>query len=443
MKKYIHSLISRKLFYGFALSAMRISISEKFRFLAATEQISLHARKENQLKLLGDIVSKASSGSVFHRQRLAQSSILSASIASMADVAKLPILEKSDLRSLSIGDYCTNKGDIFSARATSGTSGQPVKIYLSREKQAWELAARKLVYQGYGLELGDREARLWGGSGLKTLRGVLRDAVLNRRVFDMVDASRQVLDRVLEVVRYKPDYLYGYSSLILKLAEMVEESGQYIPGLTCVICTAENIFPHQVKFLEGVFNCPVYIEYGCTEVDIIASSCSAGVLHVNMEKVLLETVPTEDGYCEVIISDLQNSLFPVIRYRLGDLVKLEERECVCGRNSQVITEVVGRTQKRFVKMAGGEVEHSVVFSHMFAELDELGFAVKRFQIRQLKVGHFSIIVEMSEIEHLSEVSAFLGDKFRQRYGNEVHVEILYTEDFPSSEGKFSYFIGMD
>ena len=442
MNRRLSEFISRVLFYGFVLPLMRVPIRESARFLSFMERQSLVARKASQVEYCNKIVSVACSESEFYKQRFPKHLLDPKSMVSVDDISRFPILEKSELRSVKPHEHCTPSSRIFSSRSTSGTTGQPVRVYLDRKKLAMELAGRKLTYQDYGIDLGSREARLWGRKDAKTWKGRLRDALLNRRVFDFSGASGFSSDEIEKIRSYKPDYLYGYSSLILKFAEMMSATGQQIPGLICIICTAENIFPHQKEFVEKVFGCPVYVEYGSSEVDVIASECRFGVLHVSMERVLLEAIPIAGEYSEVLVTDLHNMVSPLIRYRLGDAIRTEEKECSCGRASQVITEIMGRTQNQFVRMANGAAEHSVVFAYIFSELDEKGFFVKRFQVTQIQVNHFSIDVDIAQIGEFQKLKYFLVSKLKGRYGDEVRVDVRRNPDLVSNVGKFSYFVAM-
>lgn len=66
-------------------------------------------------------------------------------------------------------------------------------------------------------------------------------------------------------------------------------------------------------------------------------------MHINMENVILEEV---NG--EAVVTNLLSRSFPIIRYKLGDYIKLapESFKCKCGRAHPVLLDVLGRVGKR-------------------------------------------------------------------------------------------------
>ncbi len=76
------------------------------------------------------------------------------------------------------------------------------------------------------------------------------------------------------------------------------------------------------------------------ETGIIAFECTEGNMHINLEGVYVET----DSNNEIIVTNFHSYSFPVIRYMLGDAVKLSDDNirCKCGMAHPVIKEVSGR-----------------------------------------------------------------------------------------------------
>ena len=58
-----------------------------------------------------------------------------------------------------------------------------------------------------------------------------------------------------------------------------------------------------------------------------------------MEGVIVEEIDNE-----IVVTNLQMTSFPIIRYKLGDYIKLDHKTkpCACGMAHQVINEVQGR-----------------------------------------------------------------------------------------------------
>jgi phenylacetate-coenzyme A ligase PaaK-like adenylate-forming protein len=82
---------------------------------------------------------------------------------------------------------------------------------------------------------------------------------------------------------------------------------------------------------------PVRNSYGASEFLPIAWECAHGHLHVNEDWVLLEPVdsqyrPVPPGHVShsVLLTNLANLVQPLIRYDLGDKIKVLPGRCPCG-----------------------------------------------------------------------------------------------------------------
>lgn len=440
LSKSASRFFTRRLLYGALLPLRGVNVRQEHRRQRKFDAMTIEARRSAQLERLKCIVA-AASNSPLYRRLYQDSKLWTNGISSIADFLSLPILEKEKLRSaqrMSIGPH---NSKYIATRRTSGTTGEAICIYLNEEALAAQLAARALFFENCGLRLGDREARLWGRRERRTsLKPRLKNFALNRKVFELSEVSKA--SDLEELFRYAPDYIYGYSSIVISLSRQLHELGTRLPHLKSVICTAENLYPEQKKMLEQVFQCPVHIEYGCSEMDLIASTCAQGTLHVNMERVYLETVKGPSGSEDAVVTDLSNTAYPLLRYRLGDALALEDKDCACGRQSQVITKIKGRTQNQYIRSPAGALEHSVVFAYMMDELSSTGIHIPQWRITQTSFESFLLEVATAQEETLTEVADFVSQRIKARYGSHISIAAKMTNAPIQTGEKHSYFIGL-
>ena len=81
--------------------------------------------------------------------------------------------------------------------------------------------------------------------------------------------------------------------LIMNAAAIWDRLNLLVPRLKAIICTAEILFPFQKDYIHKVFKCPVVMEYGCSEVDIIAFQCMYEKYHICSENVLFSNIATK------------------------------------------------------------------------------------------------------------------------------------------------------
>lgn len=295
----------------------------------------------------------------------------------IASISNFPILTKEIVKSNKAHSLTTNQKNCIT-RMTAGTTGTPVTVFVDRDTVSWQLATRYFLFGWHGIRIGDREARFWG----RPLQGIgfkLKDLLLNRKRFSFCGSTKnELIFEYSKLLDFKPDYFYGYSSLILNAAIICEENSLEVPELKAIICTAELLGQHQRKFIERVFRCPVVVEYGCSESDIIAFECKYGKLHVMSHNILIEPNPNASG---MVYTDLNNTAMPLIRYELGDNVEIETNSsCECNRNLPIISHLEGRTIGQILTLPDGTTMHAVKFAYLIEDVANKGCDVIQFKI---------------------------------------------------------------
>lgn len=105
------------------------------------------------------------------------------------------------------------------------------------------------------------------------------------------------------------------------------------------------------SFVADTLQCPVADAYAMSELSaMVAFQCSRSAgLHVNTDQIHVEILdlqsdaPAAPGKVgEVVVTDLNNQLMPLIRYRTGDVARMIVKPCPCGRATPLITQLEGR-----------------------------------------------------------------------------------------------------
>ena len=97
-------------------------------------------------------------------------------------------------------------------------------------------------------------------------------------------------------------------------------------------------------------------EYSTEELGRVASQCPQGRYHLHEDVVLTEIVdeqgrPTAE-IGEVVGTELHNHAMPFVRYRQGDLARISNEACPCGRHTRLLTDLVGRRNDGFLLRDG-------------------------------------------------------------------------------------------
>jgi len=94
--------------------------------------------------------------------------------------------------------------------------------------------------------------------------------------------------------------------------------------------------------------------YGAQEVSVVALSCRLGHgFHAVAGACQFETIATDEGDDEIVVTPLQKRSFVLIRYAPGDLGRVTHGVCACGLDGPRIERLSGRTNVRFHAHDGG------------------------------------------------------------------------------------------
>jgi phenylacetate-CoA ligase len=310
----------------------------------SSEQIT-----EFQARQLRPLVA-AASRVPFYRERFGAAQVGPDDIRTIADISRLPILERRDLERLGIAGLRV-PGSWGMRAASSGSLGKPVEFLWPLSQMRW-------------LDAEEERARAWLGSEAGTWRLEIRcrpvnlpqrisAALLNATALHAPSmADPRVARRVLRSLeRRQPTLVWGVSNALYLVAVALLEQGRTAPAKACW-SGGNMLHPHYRRALEEAFQCRVYERYASLETGLIAHECpEGGLLHVPAEGLVAEIVrpdgsraaPGEMG--DVLVTSLRNHATPLIRYRVGDrAIAPDNGRCSCGRGLPVFGTVAGRVR---------------------------------------------------------------------------------------------------
>jgi len=417
--------------------------------LERTQWLSRGELEELQWERLKAVLEHAHQHVPFYRRRFEEAGLSPQDVNEPSDLAGVPPLTRDDIN-IHFGELSasTSTGR-FEKATTSGSTGDPRTVLRGRLSTAYNRAALYRGHRWFGVDVGEREARIWGVplSAMGRYREALKDFLMNRRRLSAYSLSEEAMQGFLSRIRrFAPTHLYGYPTGLHEFARFLLDrriEGAAL-GLKMVKITSETVYAHHRETIHSAFGCPVINEYGCAETGIMGFQCPHGNLHVPVECVFVEIEPLAeavglDGGGRVLVTDLHNYVMPIIRYDLGDVASWGGEACECGRSLPILGSVHGRSCD-FIETPDGTKVHTVMLGYTFTGLRAKGCEVKCFQavlnaerdiiIRVVKGRHFD---QREFLKALEQLRSILGPDFsiRHEYVNDIK---------RSSSGKFQYFI---
>jgi len=353
-------------------------------------------------------------------------------IASPADYARLPALQKPEIRANFEKLIARDQRDALLYKTTGGSTGEPLRFGYTRESYERRIS---IMWRGYGwsgAHLGQRTAYLWGTPvGAQKRKDRLYHAAFNRLMLNAFDMTEPRMSAYVDAIdRYKPETIVAYVSPLVRLAEWMLAHGRRIHRPHRILGAAESLHAHQRKILEQAFDCPAYNTYGCREFMLIAAECEhRRGLHVNADHLCVELgLPVSGvegaGPRDVIVTDLHNYGMPLLRYANGDLATHGDGSCTCGRGLPVLASVDGRKLDALLTPDGRYIPGEYI---VYCFLGACG--IKRYQVVQKHIDRFEILLVRDDGFDGSAIDLVRSELIKL-VGESVALDFHYVDDIP-------------
>ncbi len=319
---------------------------DMLRLFQESETWDRRKYEDYQSRRLSKLVQHAYHNVPYYREVFDEHGLAPSDIQTVSDLKKLPLLTSDTIKSR-WDDFIAKNVSPFQREMshTSGSTGPALYFYFDKTTIPVERAQamRHLIWLGY--EPGDKIAVIKGQplqtteKMFKYLRGAkeLRVSLAE----PTGDNLRLIADALAQ---YRPAFIRGWPSSIYAVARWLCENGRQIPRPKYIVTSSENLYSYMKKRIEECFDAPVVDAYGQSEFVAYALQCAyRRAYHVQMETSIVEFIPYRGNLCEIVGTCLWNTAMPFIRYKTGDLAIKGSEPCPCGRQSDAIAEVIGRT----------------------------------------------------------------------------------------------------
>lgn len=426
-------LYIQKIIYLIGIYFINKDVFKKQSFLKVSQHWDIDQIEQYQLTKLKDLLHSAYNNSVYYQNIFKTNNISPSDITTLEDLKKIPCLTKEELLANTQKIQVEKFPGKLVYSETSGSTGTPLVFFRSKEWDAWHRAS---VYRGYswhGVKPWEPNGYLWGFnfSFVKRLKTRFLDALQNRfRLFSYNEDEISNFAYKLKDARY----IRGYSSMIYEIAKKINNCSKLFPSnnLKMILGTSEKIFDKYHSETKKAFGKKIISEYGAAESGIIAFECAHGNMHINMETVIVEQKDNE-----IIITNLVSHSFPIIRYKLGDYIDIDDKTvCPCGMKHPIIREVTGRVGA--VIFGNKQQYPSLVLYYVFKNLAMEHDIILNYQIVQSKKGQLDVYLEGTALGQADK--KLLLKEFEKYFSDDIEIRVYETEHFVSGGSKKKDFV---
>lgn len=361
---------------------------------------------------------------------------------SFDELNSLPILEKDDLiNSLDEIKTVSEKDGLISL--TGGTTGASMKVVYTETDMQERFAILDHFRAQHGYELGKKTAWFSG-------KNLISESDINKGIcshYDFINKIRfystfHINSNNFNVYwkslnKFSPEFIVGFPSSVYEICQIADSRGLRLDKkVKAFFPTAETVLPQHREVIGRVLGCKLVDQYASSEGAPFILECTEGSLHIHPLTGIFEVVdkdmqPSEEG--EILVTSFTTHGTPLVRYRIGDSIKLapSESSCPCSSLFPLVQKIEGRSTDYILSPTKGKVNLGNISN---STKDVKG--IIKFQVLQSEINNVDVLIVASKAFNTSQKNKFT-QALRERFGSEVTLNLTIVDDIPTEKsGKF-------
>ena len=416
----------------------------RFDFLMANERASVEELTLQQERRRQYIVRSAWTNTAFYSKFYRAAGLEIGDVGKDGWFERLPVVTKKELREHFDEFVNPQLRQFLKVSTTGGSTGTPTKTgydgRIPEEVYSWRLQSR------FGVHPWDDHAYVWRDTRT-TWMSKFKNAALWWPTQHLKLNASFITDEAIgnflkKYNRLKPALLQGYVGAVTQVAQHVIDHKLQMWTPKLVWTTSAPLRPSNRALIEQAFGAKVCDEYGSCECRWIACQCpECKGLHVNVEHVNIEFVdesnnPVPKGaYGRTLLTNLEDEVFPLIRYENNDRGRWLTEPCACGRTLPCIDSVKGRESESFI-LPSGKTINGEYLTTIFDATPDL---VRGFRVVQHRDASITIEYVPSSVGNVRSINEVLSS-FSDRLGGEVRVEFKQVSNISQDRGKLRFVV---
>ena len=424
----------------------------RFRPDAPEERLDPARRAEIVLAKLQGQVAYCWERSPFYRRRWEEAGVSPATLRTLADLARFPLVTKDDLRRDQEehppfgSNLCCDSQEIARLHGTSGTTGRPTAFAISRDDWARIGAAHARIMWSFGVRptdtvfIGSFFSLYLGSWG--ALAGV---EALGARAFPFGAGVPGQTERALDYIGIvRPTVFYGTPSYALHVARVARERGLEPAelGFRIMFFSGEPGagIPATKRRIEETFGAICIDSGSMAEMTpwMANSECAERTgMHLWDDIVYTEIVDQGtrellpgDGEGVPVYTHLERTSQPMIRLFSGDLTRVTSEPCPCGRTYRRLPDgIYGRVDDMLLVRGVNVYPHLI--ENALASIPGIGSEYRIVVERPEELDNLILEVESTD----AGIGVRVRDLVKSSAGVSPIVKVHPPNTLPSTEFK--------
>ena len=362
-----------------------------------------------------------------------------------ASLSDFPIVDKEDLRNNyeahMVPDFANAKGS--RKMSTSGSTGTPLTVIQDRDKVLHDTADGIFLGVLGNYYIGQKMAfiRVWVDNVKKSR------LTLFMQNYIMMDSSRlddESIYKMLEILkRTKTKCIVGYASALTEISRYIDKADYDLSKMSI-----ESIIPISEAMPMGVrenlkrqFKCPVQSWYSNEENGIMGiQGPNSEDYYINSACYFYEVLkfendePAKDGEPgRIVITDLHNKAFPIIRYDNGDTAVARHVTDEKGRYKLFLTSIGGRRSDMIYDTKGKGLTPFIITNNLWNVT-----GVRQYQF--IQKGEKEYLLKLNGDKAAMDISDITG-RIKPYLGEDALINVEFADEIPVlASGKRKYIV---
>ena len=349
------------------------------------------------------------------------------------DIKSFPVINKFLIRE-NYESFKVNQSKIpghkgkLHVQRTSGSSGTTLTVLEDKRKRNRLVAELKYFGELAGYRSHEKLAylRIWVKSQAKSKVQSFRE---NIYAINSSKIDNEMLSALcIKIKKNRIIAILGYASWYDKLLDYIERNSIKLPSLKVVLAGSEMLQPTTKKGLKKALSCKVVSRYANQEQGILGQDkdedenyyLNHGSYYFEFLKLDSDEKAAPGELCRIIVTDLFNYAFPLIRYDTGD-TGTYINENMNSNGLAVLSKLYGRRWD-LIYAPNGAVIHPITLAAIIKHYSE----VELWQFIQKDNSRYELKLKLSRDIDLSDFTMQLKNVF----GSNSQIDILIVEDIP-------------
>ncbi|OPX67161.1 MAG: AMP-binding enzyme [Methanoregulaceae archaeon PtaB.Bin056] len=385
----------------------------------------------------------------FFRQRWDDAGVGPDDIRTIADIVKLPVITRQEVREGFRAGLFLQKGNpeksvIFQ---TSGSTGEPLEVVWDRLSMLRTMTyfSPGIVSEYSGLEIRSATFVVVLGHrdtippfSLDNPHEAPPSMTFSRGSVSFIDALEPPSRILSFIAEKKPDFIGGYAGIITMLAAYAQEHGIPVWKPRLIGVSAEPPKPQSIRLIRDIFQAPVMTSYVTTETGLVAAEKRFGKGYEILPWDVIVELLNDDGsrvpdgeVGNVVVTTLSNRAMPLIRYAgLSDYASFKPRT---EGGPHVLNAIYGRRVEQLARRDGSMV-NPYLLDVIMASLQGIG----QYQIVQQSIDDIEVHYVPLREENGTPVLPDTGpaaQAFARVFGPEVVIRFNPMDQIPRPAGE--------